>query len=289
MSDEAAAARQVLHESVLAYGRFRWLKLAALLAIGWCAWYVGHSPLGGPNGGSWLGYLSGSLGAALIVWLALLGIRKRRYRSTIGVLSGWVSAHVYLGLALAVIATLHTGFHLDWNLHTLAYVLMMVVILSGAVGTYFYMRIPPLIFENSRGKTRLVMLREIVELDEQCRSRILTASDLVAQIVLRAISPEATVAAARNRFWRYFGFRSKDLTEEAIDELRKLLSTQSAGAGAVHDVLGLLARREDLLSRLRRDMRYGNILDVWKRIHIPTSFALLVALTAHIVAVLYYR
>ena len=40
--------------------------------------------------------------------------------------------------ALIVIATLHTGFQFGWNVHTLAYVLMMLVILSGMFGIAAY-------------------------------------------------------------------------------------------------------------------------------------------------------
>ena len=63
-------------------------------------------------------------------------------RSTMGSVQGWTSAHVYLGTALLIIATLHAGFQVGWNLHTLAYVLMIVVIASGFFGLYSYLNHP---------------------------------------------------------------------------------------------------------------------------------------------------
>ena len=79
------------------------------------------------NGGSWYGYLLGTIGALLILWLTLLGVRKRAMTRRRWSLKAWTSAHVYLGLSLIVIGTLHTGFQFGWNVHTLAYALMMLV------------------------------------------------------------------------------------------------------------------------------------------------------------------
>src|SRR5690606_30797663 len=99
-----------------------------LVSILLYAWPVYAEPR---NGGTWQGYTLGTIGALLIGWLLWLGVRKRRYAKGSGTVQGWVSAHVYLGSALLVVATLHAGFQLGWNIHSLAYLLMVAVILSG--------------------------------------------------------------------------------------------------------------------------------------------------------------
>jgi hypothetical protein len=105
--------------------------------------------------------------AALIVWLIWLGRRKRDYGSKVGTVQGWTSAHVYLGTALIIVATLHTGFQFGWNLHTLAYTLMMIVILSGFFGIWAYARYPSRMTENTGGKSRPELYTEVAELDRQ--------------------------------------------------------------------------------------------------------------------------
>jgi hypothetical protein len=45
----------------------------------------------------------------------MLGVRKARDDRGRWSLKAWTSAHVYLGLSLIVVATLHTGFQFGWN------------------------------------------------------------------------------------------------------------------------------------------------------------------------------
>ena len=119
------------HRSILEYARFRWFKAAIAVSIAAAAAYLWHDAPLKPYGGTWLGYALGTIGAVLILWLMWYGVRKRRYASTSGTVQGWLSAHVYLGSALVVVVTLHTGFELGWNVHTLAYVLMLAVVGTG--------------------------------------------------------------------------------------------------------------------------------------------------------------
>ena len=70
-----------MHTSFLTYQGGRWFWIASvlsLIAIGIYGWHDLPEP---PNGGTWLGYTLGTIGALLIVWLLYLGRRKRNYSS----------------------------------------------------------------------------------------------------------------------------------------------------------------------------------------------------------------
>ncbi|MBS0333006.1 MAG: hypothetical protein JSS35_09580, partial [Proteobacteria bacterium] len=155
------------HESFWRHRGFLWAKLSALLCVILISVYFLDAPQvrPRPGGGTALGYILGTVGALLIVWLALLGVRKRWVTSGHYSLKAWVSAHVYLGLSLIVIATLHTGFHFGWNVHTLAYGLMLLVIASGAVGVWAYATLPHALSDNRGETTRKQMLAQIEALD----------------------------------------------------------------------------------------------------------------------------
>jgi hypothetical protein len=67
------------HEGFLSHKKMRWLKIALVLCLVAIVAYFWIDVTPRHNGGSWYGYTLGTIGALLIVWLALLGIRKRRY------------------------------------------------------------------------------------------------------------------------------------------------------------------------------------------------------------------
>ena len=56
----------------------------------------------------------------------------------------------------------------------------------------------------------------------------------------------------------------------------------------IRDLLTLMTARRNALDRLRRDLRLQAWLDIWLYVHIPLAFALLAALTAHVVSVFVY-
>ena len=274
------------HYSILEYARFRWFKAAIALSVLAAAVYLWHEAPLKPYGGTWLGYTLGTIGALLILWLLWYGVRKRRYRSNVGTVQGWLSAHVYLGTALVVVVTLHTGFELGWNVHTLAYVLMLAVVFSGIYGVVVYLRVPGDMTENLGAETLDSILLRLSDLDREMRDKALSLPDAMFAVVERSVQGTRLGGS----FGRIMSGRDRNCpTAAAVREwspLARGLSGDTARIGK--DVYGLLLHKQQLLDRARRDLRHKAVIDLWLHFHVPLAFMLLAALVAHVVAVFIY-
>jgi hypothetical protein len=276
----------VRHQSILAYARYRYLKLATALSLAAIVLYAWDRPPNGPYGGTWLGYTLGTIGALLIAWLLWFGVRKRQFGSTVGTLQEWLSAHVYLGTTLIVIATLHAAFKVGWNVHTLAYVLMLAVIGSGFFGVYAYLRYPRIMTDNLGDDTLELLLIKIADLDKQARRLSLSLPDSINKLVLAA----AQGTTIGGTWWRQLHGKMPDCpTDAAVAGVqnigRKLVGEQ---AKTNHQLYTLLLKKQELVARARRDVQLKAWLDIWLYVHVPLSIALLAALAIHIVSVFFY-
>ncbi len=268
------------HVSFLKHRRWRWAKLAILISLLAIISYLLVDVQPRHNGGSWYGYTLGTIGAGLIIWLSLLGVRKRNMSAGRWSLKAWTSAHVYLGLALIVIATLHTGFQLGWNVHTLAWVLMMVVVLSGLYGIFAYATLPAEINANRRQMTKGEMLDALAAIDRQLENAAQPLGREDADLVIAALEQDP------------FDFGLGARLSGNYRNCRTLAALYHFGVSGHDEALGkvvsLLRKRRAQLDQIRRQMRLRAMLDIWLYIHVPVTIALLAALTAHIVSVFYY-
>lgn len=290
-----------MYQNTLRYRNGLYGKIALLLVLLALVLYLSQRADLPPNGGSWQGYLLGTTGLLLIVWLSWLGIRKRRYRSTLGTVQGWTSAHIYLGLSLLVIATLHTAFQFGYNIHTLVYGLMCGVIISGIYGLYAYNRVPPAMVKNRGDKPMEAWLDELDQIDREARE---VAAHCSAEVQSTLASAIQRTSLGRS-FWRQLlgrdqsqvelnGRRSdrvKNIDQQAVTAYlaERVPETSKRGeAERLQRLLYLVGRRAELLRHLRRDLSYNARLRVWLLFHIPLTVALLCGLAAHIVAVFFY-
>ena len=274
--------RERRHEGFLRYANFRWAKISGGLCLLIIVSYAMVDVTPRHNGGSWYGYTLGTLGAGLILWLTALGYRKRKMTSDYWSLKAWTSAHVYLGLSLMVIGTWHTGFQLGWNVHTLAWALMMLVILSGLYGIVVYATLPAALSNNRDEMTQMQMLEAIRAFDRQLHSAAqpLTPQDTAPVLAALDEDPFAGGIGAR-----LSGRYPKCATAAA---LRTLAGSRSSDAEAREKVVGLLTQKQAALGRLRQHLRIRALLEIWLYVHVPLTFALIAALSAHIISVFFY-
>jgi len=277
-----------LHHSILAFKNGRYLKLALLACAAAIAAYAWHDPSSvylKPYGGTALGYALGTIGAALILWLLLLGLRKRSYTSNLGTVQGWTSAHVYLGASLLVVVSLHCGFEFGWNIHTLAYALMIAVILSGLACLFAYLRFPRFMTENLGDQTLQSLALRIADIDRLCLKLSLELPDAAAAAVERATRERIGGSLLRELRAPYVPCPART----ACSELRAFAGSLSEQQTEINQQLvSELTRKSALLDRVRLDLRLHALLRLWLVIHVPLSFALLAAVIAHVVSVFYY-
>ncbi|MDO9052710.1 MAG: hypothetical protein Q7U37_02070 [Gallionella sp.] len=299
--------------TLLKYRDHRYLKVASALVLLAMAAYSLSGKAGDEDfGGTLLGYLLGIAATLIVLILMLYGVVRRRIGGTMGrrqpakdekatrgekpfragrlegaTLQGWLSAHIYLGVLLLVLATLHTGFHFGWNVHTLSYVLMLLLIASGLYGLYAYLNYPTLITLNMGDDTLDDLLLMIAELDELAAARALALPDEIQALVQKACR-ETRVGG---KFWQQLSGEQRDCpTHYAVQQLPELSAKYGTHEQPkmIRELYALLLRKEKLLQRARTDVMLRARMRCWLLLHAPLGIALLAALTAHIVSVFFY-
>jgi hypothetical protein len=288
-------------DGILGYRRFRYLWVALVLSAASVALFLSQYSNSSqpPNGGTWHGYVLGGLGAVLIVWLSLIGLRKRRYRASTHRLQGWTSAHVYLGSSLLIIVSLHSALQMGVNVHTVAYILMVIVVLSGIFGIYTYSVLPQVMIANRARRDPEVWARELEALDKQIRQLARQGDASLQQHVNGALeltgygggTLDTLLARDRSQLRLENGRVTSNRDQQlSIRTLAAAIPSASRRreAGLLTELLDAFGRRQALLRRLRRDAQLRALLRIWLFFHVPLSVALLAALTVHVLSVFIY-
>jgi hypothetical protein len=294
-----------VHQSFVNYRNYRYGTLATLATVATIVAYLLDKPRVPPNGGTWLGYTLGTIAGLLVIFLSLFGVRKRSFRSRIGTAIGWLSAHVYLGIAALVIATLHSGMHFGANVHTATYVLMWVVTVSGCWGVYAYVRYPGLMTRQRGNLRRKELLLQIAELDQRSlglaglvprvealigdsiRRTDLGNPHLWAQLRARDRSYLMIVGESASQAAHLVPNSGNHALIEQLAELRMAAPDEGTRA-TLQSLLECAGGKAALLQRLRRETKLAAMLRIWLFIHVPVCCALLAALFTHVITVFLY-
>jgi hypothetical protein len=228
-----------------------------------------------------IGQSFGVAGTVLLLVPFAYMARKRLARAKgIGTAKAWLEVHLFCGIVGPVLVTLHTSFKFN-GIISAAYWSMVIVMLSGFVGRYLYVRIP----RSIRGT-------------ELTRSELDAAADRLREQIAQSVSSkymleriqrvEREVVPASQAGWSV-----ADLLFGEIALSRKLrgLSQELEASGLAADtrdeVIRLAAERAMLLRRVAHLQRTKKLFDLWHVFHLPLVYLLLVIAAAHITIALY--
>lgn len=241
-----------------------------------------------PSGGTFIGLIYGAIGLVAIFLLLFLGVRKRWYTSRLGTVQGWTSAHVYLGLLTLLIIPMHAGFHFGWNVHSMAFALLVFTVLSGMVGVILYLLVPRWLTKSESG-----MLPDKIESEI---NRLLSEMEVLASGKFGAFRGFYLGEMQRARPTKLMGWRIlfKGLDRTTVlaartQEFSKFVSKiPKSDQEDYSQFFGLVLKKAEIENDLARQMRLKNALEVWLFVHVPASMALLVAVVIHLIVVMTY-
>ncbi len=275
-----------------------WLWVGIIISVIAIVAFFAHEPVQGRDGSTIVGYGLGGFSALIVLYLSWLGVKKRRFASSTGRRRNSVSAHVFLGLALIVTATLHTGFEFEWSVHTLGYVLLMIVILSGIWGITVYSGIPDkmgrnvseMIIEKKRhDQSDLEQLEEDVEdLDRKMGRALQFLPDQFRAPVQLSLEKTKIGGGLMSIL---SGSSAGCASAKAYDQIREIFDNGNWGEEErkrVSELVADMSRKRELAACLRRDGRYRALLSLWLWFHVPLTVALIVTLIIHVVLVFFY-
>lgn len=261
-----------------------------------------------PSGGSVPGLIFGISGYGLMIYVALLGLRKKFPVRRVGRASTWMRGHLWLGFLSLPLLLFHAGFAANGPLTAWLMTLLIVTVATGAAGAIIQHYLPTLM-------SRLVPLETIYEeIPRVTRQLQCEADDLVDALLPTAGQTarfpwgarSAPHPAAKPALDQEALERVQHTYRETIrpflynpDRVKNACSFHDQAAAlfallrtyvpsSVHKTLADLESICEEQRQLKRQKLMYQILHGWLLVHVPLSLALLLLGAIHAVVALWY-
>ncbi|MCF8198613.1 MAG: hypothetical protein K9J42_07595 [Sulfuritalea sp.] len=204
-----------------------------------------------------------------------------------GTLMGWLSAHCYLGGVLFVVASLHSGLHFGLNIHTLTYVLLVVLVASGVWGALAYVRYPLLISRNADPEGTRDRQAQLAEVERKLRAN---AADLPVELSAAVAISNDDSPLVFCSWWQIFASRASAQTDVALTRIQSMSGWMADAEcqSAVREVYALLLKKQHLLAQIADASRLNARMRIWQIMHGPVSLAFVGVLVAHVSSMLVF-
>ncbi len=229
-----------------------------------------------------IGNVLGLTGVALMVIMHLYSVRRRLPSLRwMGSLPAWLEFHIFCGVLGPLLITLHTSLKFN-GLISVAYWSMVLVVASGFVGRYLYVRIP----RSLRGQE--LTHDEVVARAAECTQRL--AGMGLPEGLLRSIGElEARVVPASEADVTWRGLLLGDLAVRwHLARFSSRLSLPPDAHASVIEVQSLIRERATLLRRIAYLKRTRRLFELWHVYHQPLAVLMGVIVIVHVATVAYF-
>lgn len=272
--------------------------------------YALHAPQG-PRGGSALGLTYGIVGSLFMLFVGLLGLRKKFPVWRVGRAQSWMRGHLWLGFLSFPLILFHGGFHFGGTLTRVLMWLFIFVWVSGIVGAALQHYMP-------RFQTAQLPMETIYEQIDRVRGQLVEEAGNLVEETCSALEGEVSRASDRQRAMSASAGTQGGLTvasglqanQQVSTQLRQFLDDEMRPylerAGAHSMTLGKSAQAQTMFQQFRvllppelhsnlddleniceekrqldKQSRLHKILHGWLLVHIPLSYALLLLGAVH--------
>jgi hypothetical protein len=242
-----------------------------------------------PSGGSLPGLAYGISGTGMIIFAALLGVRRKFPTMRVGRVQVWMRGHVWLGLLSFPMILFHGGFSLGGPLTTVLMVLFTIITLSGIFGLVMQQVVPKLMMEQ--------IPTEVIY--EQANVYINGLRQKAAERV-ESLFPKQPDEADGAPYTVVKEFLEKEIKPFLDDPKRKGLLTSTKNAEIVfshirklvppeaHDAIEELRQIVEKRRDVARQIKLHYVLHAWLLVHVPLSAGMLVLVFVHAIMALRY-
>ncbi len=222
------------------------------------------------------------IGGTAITLLTLLYVLRKKFRglSRLGAQKNWLEIHIFCGIVGPVLITLHTALKFN-GIVSIAYWSMVLVVLSGFVGRYLYIRVP----KTLRGKE--LTLGELTARADEVAAE-LESSTIPGSLLAKIAEFERQVfsrASAKNDGGLFLG---EWRLNRKLHRFRAEIRAHAAHTEQLEEALSLLRERATLLRRIATLAQTKKFFSLWHVFHKPLVYVMLVIAAIHVAIALYF-
>jgi len=237
-----------------------------------------------PGKGIW--HLLGWAGSGMMVIMMLYSLRKRiALFSSLGSLSRWLSAHMFLGIMGPILITFHSTFKFGGIIAT-SFWSMILTMIFGILGRYIYVQIPRSLAGTELAVRDIEQIIESIEIQLREYSGGVNLADLS-----RGIDPEGGDFAERGLMKTLlFMFRTDIVISYRIQKVNTILKRQHHLAWKVRRKIDQLLKKKAALIRRKNYLSTSHqLLHYWHVVHIPLAIVMFLIMILHIVVYYLFR